>query len=78
MQSVVKAGLDVFLGNGEAGEQEDQKFFVFMQHNALVRIDIKVRPIYTADGRALKEILKMWRYNFSGKGVMSEHENGEP
>ncbi|KAJ7679598.1 hypothetical protein B0H17DRAFT_875621, partial [Mycena rosella] len=51
--------LDVFLGNGEAGEQEDQKFFVFMQHNALVRIDIK-----------------MWRYNFSGKGVMSEHENG--
>jgi hypothetical protein len=49
-----------------------------MQHNALVRIDIKVRPIYTADGRALKEILKMWRYNFSGKGVMSEHENGEP
>ncbi|KAJ7015895.1 hypothetical protein C8F04DRAFT_1170693 [Mycena alexandri] len=57
-KSVVKAGLDVFLGNGEAGEQEDQKFFVFMQHNALVRIDIK-----------------MWRYNFSGKGVMSEHEN---
>lgn len=57
-KSVVKAGLDVFLGNNEAGEQEDQKFFVFMQHNALVRIDVK-----------------MWRYNFSGKGVMSDHEN---
>ncbi|KAG8925229.1 hypothetical protein FRC02_009820 [Tulasnella sp. 418] len=57
-KKVVGTALNAILGNDQAGQQEDQKFFVFMKNNAIIRIDIK-----------------MWRYNFSGKGVMAESEN---
>ncbi|KAG8775469.1 hypothetical protein FRC12_001474 [Ceratobasidium sp. 428] len=57
-KSIVETGLNAFLGNDHAGEHEEKKFFVFVQHNAIIRIDIK-----------------LWRYNFSGTGVMAESEN---
>ncbi|KAG8736227.1 hypothetical protein FRC10_009552 [Ceratobasidium sp. 414] len=41
-QSVVKTALDAFLGNSQAGEHEEQKFFVFVQHNAIIRIDVRL------------------------------------
>lgn len=30
------------MGNTEVGEHEEQKYFVFMQHNAVVRLDVLV------------------------------------
>ncbi|KAG9123997.1 hypothetical protein FRC07_013253 [Ceratobasidium sp. 392] len=57
-KSVVTAALDAFLGNSQAGEHEEQKFFVFVQHNAIIRIDVK-----------------LWRYNFTSKGVMAEEND---
>ncbi|EJT98700.1 hypothetical protein DACRYDRAFT_17883 [Dacryopinax primogenitus] len=41
-ETLVTGALDVFLGNGHAGEHEEQKFFIFMQHNAIIRIDVKI------------------------------------
>ncbi|RXW20473.1 hypothetical protein EST38_g5380 [Candolleomyces aberdarensis] len=59
VRSTPNAGaLNAILGNNHAGEQEEQKFFIFMEHNAIIRIDVKI-----------------WRYNFSGKGVMADAEN---
>ncbi|KAG9088888.1 hypothetical protein FRC06_001799 [Ceratobasidium sp. 370] len=57
-KSVVKGALDAFLGNAQAGEHEEEKFFVFVQHNAIVRIDVR-----------------LWRYNFTSKGIMAEEDN---
>ncbi|KZT60137.1 hypothetical protein CALCODRAFT_150977 [Calocera cornea HHB12733] len=41
-KTLVSGALDVFLGNGRAGEHEEQKYFIFMQHNAIIRIDVKL------------------------------------
>ncbi|KZW04471.1 hypothetical protein EXIGLDRAFT_599779 [Exidia glandulosa HHB12029] len=41
-QKLVHSSLDAILGNANAGEQEEKKFFVFVQHNAIIRIDIKI------------------------------------
>jgi hypothetical protein len=41
-QGIVKTALNVFLGNTEVGEKNEDKFFVYMVHNTIVRIDIKV------------------------------------
>jgi hypothetical protein len=38
----VLSSLHFILSNTNAGEQEDQRFFVFVQHNAIIRIDVKV------------------------------------
>jgi hypothetical protein len=38
----VSGSLDAILGNANAGEQEEQKFFVFVHHNAIIRIDAKI------------------------------------
>jgi hypothetical protein len=38
----VRTTLHYILENANAGEQEDQRFFVFVQHNAIIRVDIKV------------------------------------
>ncbi|KAJ2935568.1 hypothetical protein H1R20_g1526, partial [Candolleomyces eurysporus] len=57
-KKIVSGALTAILGNNHAGEQEEQKFFIFMEHNAIIRIDVKI-----------------WRYNFSGKGVMANAEN---
>jgi hypothetical protein len=38
----VRSTLYYILTNTNAGEQEDQRFFVFVQHNAIIRIDIKL------------------------------------
>ncbi|KAH6908487.1 hypothetical protein BKA70DRAFT_1427079 [Coprinopsis sp. MPI-PUGE-AT-0042] len=57
-KKIVSGALGTILGNRNAGEQEEQKFFIFMKENAVIRIDVKI-----------------WRYNFSSKGVMAETEN---
>ncbi|KAG9094450.1 hypothetical protein FS749_012455 [Ceratobasidium sp. UAMH 11750] len=57
-KNIIQTGLNAFLGNNQAGEHEEQKFFVFVQHNAIIRIDVK-----------------LWRYNFTGTGVMADSEN---
>ncbi|KAG9096530.1 hypothetical protein FS749_008285 [Ceratobasidium sp. UAMH 11750] len=41
-KAVVKGALDAFLGNSQAGEHEEEKFFVFVQHNAIIRIDVRL------------------------------------
>ncbi|CAE6365388.1 unnamed protein product [Rhizoctonia solani] len=48
---VVTGALNAFLGNARAGEHEEQKFFVFMQHNAIIRLDVKLwRYNFSSDG----------------------------
>ncbi|KAL0063531.1 hypothetical protein AAF712_009529 [Marasmius tenuissimus] len=39
-KSVVKTGLKVILGDTSAGESYDQKFFVCIKHNAIIRVDM--------------------------------------
>ena len=41
-QKLITTSLDAFLGNAEVGQQEEQKYFVFFRHNAIIRIDVKV------------------------------------
>lgn len=41
-QGVVKTALNDFLGNVGAGEKSEEKFFIYMVHNTIVRVDIKV------------------------------------
>jgi hypothetical protein len=38
----VRSSLHYILENTNAGEQEDERFFVFVQHNAIIRIDIRI------------------------------------
>jgi hypothetical protein len=42
IQGVVHSALDIFLGNTSAGQKEETKYFVYLHHNAIVRIDVKV------------------------------------
>ncbi|KAK1222195.1 hypothetical protein PQX77_014968 [Marasmius sp. AFHP31] len=39
-KAVVKTGLKVILGDTSAGESYDQKFFVCIKHNAIIRVDM--------------------------------------
>ncbi|KAG9093713.1 hypothetical protein FS749_013902 [Ceratobasidium sp. UAMH 11750] len=39
-KSIVKGALDAFLGNAQVGEHEEKKFFVFVQHNPIICIDV--------------------------------------
>ncbi|KAL0058650.1 hypothetical protein AAF712_014663 [Marasmius tenuissimus] len=40
IQAVVKTGLKVILGDTSAGESYDEKFFVCIKHNAIIRVDM--------------------------------------
>ncbi|KAH8103436.1 hypothetical protein BXZ70DRAFT_1005856 [Cristinia sonorae] len=57
-KGIVKTALNVFLGNTEVGQFEESKFFVYMLHNTIIRVD-----------------LKLWRWNFSGKGFSDTHKS---
>ncbi|KAJ2917543.1 hypothetical protein MD484_g2841, partial [Candolleomyces efflorescens] len=57
-KKIVGGAMKAILGCDEAGEQEEQKFFVFVKNNAIIRIDVKI-----------------WRYNFSNKGIIAGTEN---
>ncbi|KAJ5388167.1 hypothetical protein N7509_010708 [Penicillium cosmopolitanum] len=41
-KGVVKTALNVFLGNVEVGEFSEEKFFVYMVHNTIIRVDVKL------------------------------------
>jgi len=41
-KKLINSSLDAILGNANAGEQEEQKFFIFVHHNAIIRIDTKI------------------------------------
>lgn len=57
-QNMVKIGLQSLLGNAQAGELQDEKFFIVPEYNAFVRVDVK-----------------MWRYNFTSTGIISDIED---
>ncbi|KAG8950272.1 hypothetical protein FRC04_007906 [Tulasnella sp. 424] len=42
LSKTILTGLEAFLGNVSAGEQSEDKFFVFIQNNAVMRIDLRV------------------------------------
>ncbi|KAL8884761.1 MAG: hypothetical protein Q9215_007260 [Flavoplaca cf. flavocitrina] len=44
-QKTISTALSVFLGNASAGQKDETKYFVYMHHNAIVRVDVK----YDAD-----------------------------
>jgi hypothetical protein len=56
--NIASIAVDAILGNVSIGECEDKQFFIIPQHNAIIRVDVKV-----------------WRYNFSSKGIISDLEN---
>ncbi|KAH8723127.1 hypothetical protein GQ44DRAFT_711008 [Phaeosphaeriaceae sp. PMI808] len=39
-KKIVSSALDAFMGNTDIGQHTEQKYFVFMQHNAVVRLDV--------------------------------------
>ncbi|KAI2463065.1 hypothetical protein F4781DRAFT_417860, partial [Annulohypoxylon bovei var. microspora] len=39
-KKIVSNALSVILSNTDAGEHEEQRFFVYVQHNAVVRLDV--------------------------------------
>ncbi|KAJ5242601.1 uncharacterized protein N7469_000928 [Penicillium citrinum] len=41
-KGVVKTALNVFLSNTEVGEFSEEKFFVYMVHNTIIRVDVKL------------------------------------
>jgi len=57
-KSVVKGALGAFLGNTEAGQQEESQYFIYLQHNSIVRLDVK-----------------LWRWNFVGKGFSDTYQS---
>ncbi|KAL8998616.1 MAG: hypothetical protein Q9169_002367 [Polycauliona sp. 2 TL-2023] len=42
VQKTVTTALNVFLGNASAGQKDESKYFVYMHHNAIVRVDVKL------------------------------------
>jgi hypothetical protein len=68
--------LSAILGNQNAGQQEEQKFFIFMKENAIIRIDVKVRlEVFGTTIALIGPCYQIWRYNFSGSGIMANTEN---
>jgi hypothetical protein len=61
----VHASLACILENTNAGEQEDQKFFVFVQHNAIIRIDIKLWRYNFNSTKVLAEAEDVLAYLFA-------------
>ncbi|KAI4229432.1 MAG: hypothetical protein L6R36_000886 [Xanthoria steineri] len=41
-QKTVTTALNVFLGNASAGQKDESKYFVYMHHDAIVRVDVKL------------------------------------
>jgi len=69
LQKVVQGALDAFLGNTEAGQKEESKYFVYMYNNSVVRLDVKVSKSTIALGFSLvlSRTLQLYRWNFTGK-----------
>ena len=64
------------LSNTHAGEQNEEKFFVFMKNNAVLRLDVRVRTSLRSPQAYHTHILcQVWRYNFEGQNVMANKEN---
>ncbi|KAI4090497.1 MAG: hypothetical protein LQ339_008356 [Xanthoria mediterranea] len=41
-KKTVTTALNVFLGNASAGQKDESKYFVYIHHNAIVRVDVKL------------------------------------
>lgn len=51
LKNLVKTGLSTILGCETAGEQEENFYVVYMEHNAIIRVDISVwRYNYSSEG----------------------------
>ena len=44
-KSVVSTALSQFLGSISIGENSESKYFIYIQHNTLVRVDVKVTSL---------------------------------
>ena len=42
-QKIVTTALDAFMENTDIGQHTEQKYFIYMQHNAVVRLGVMVR-----------------------------------
>ncbi|KAG8935894.1 hypothetical protein FRC00_010098 [Tulasnella sp. 408] len=63
-RKTILLGLDDFLGNVSAGEQSENKFFVFMQHNAIIRIDLRIWRYNFSSKTVLAEAENVLAYIF--------------
>ncbi|KAH7158354.1 hypothetical protein DER46DRAFT_685386 [Fusarium sp. MPI-SDFR-AT-0072] len=39
-KKIVHSALNAFMGNTEVGQHKEEKYFIYMQHNAVVRLDV--------------------------------------
>jgi len=72
-EAVVTAGLNEFLGNNQSGETTKEEVFVFMQHNSIVRLDVKVFITELANSNA--DGAKLYRWNFAHSGFIDKCKN---
>ncbi|KAL8978032.1 MAG: hypothetical protein Q9205_006293 [Flavoplaca limonia] len=63
-QKTISTALSVFLGNASAGQKDETKYFVYMHHNAIVRVDVKASAILTKASWAVS-ISKQTPFEFS-------------
>ncbi|KAG8916351.1 hypothetical protein FRC01_003214 [Tulasnella sp. 417] len=63
-RKMISLGLEDFLGNVSVGEQSENKFFVFMQHNAVLRIDLRIWRYNFSSTRVMAEAENVLAYIF--------------
>ncbi|KAG8909735.1 hypothetical protein FRC01_006752 [Tulasnella sp. 417] len=65
----ISLGLEDFLGNVSVGEQSENKLFVFMQHNAIIRIDLRIWRYNFSSTRVMAEAENVLAYIFCASVV---------
>ena len=61
---VVEAALDTLLGNTEAGESQQDYYFVMMENNAFVRVDIGIWKYYFSQKGIISDVQQALCYSF--------------
>lgn len=71
-QILVTDALNIFMGRTEVGQHTEQRYFIFVQRNAVVRLDVMVctqaLDLISLATWKTNSPLKLWRWNFAGAG----------
>lgn len=62
--TIVEAALDTLLGSTEAGESQDDYYFVMMEHNVFVRVDIGMWKYYFSQKGIISDTQQALCYAF--------------
>ncbi|CCA67374.1 hypothetical protein PIIN_01205 [Serendipita indica DSM 11827] len=76
MDKFVSTSPSTLPGNNQAGEIEEQKLFMYVEHNTVIRIDTRACDVLVKGLiKANDDTLQMWKYNFSRKGIIADVQN---